>query len=89
MCTVSMVMDHYREPFKTYEPYTVVTTPSITPEEIASLQKIIKEFKEAVKAAKTLDKLMKQADCVDPEKVKLEKRVARLEKLVRQQAKSL
>ena len=54
--------------------------PLTSPEELAELRKLIAEFKEAVKAAATVDRLTGQKDCVDPEKAKLEVRVAELER---------
>src|SRR5690242_16295965 len=42
---------------------------------IAELRALIREFREAVAAAKTVDVLTKQPDCEDPEKAKLLERV--------------
>lgn len=47
---------------------------------IQELRALIAEFKEAVAAARKVDLLTKQPDCEDPEKAKLEERVARIEK---------
>lgn len=52
----------------------------ISAEEVAELRKLIAEFREAVAAAARLDVLTRQPDCVDPEKAKLEARVAELER---------
>lgn len=92
MCTVSMVYDHYKYEFDDWgglRTETIVSTPTInlTPssfviisqEEVAALRSLIQEFKEAVAAAKIVDKLTNQPDCEDPEKKKLEDRVAELE----------
>lgn len=49
----------------------------ISPEDLAIL---IAAFHKAVEAAKAADKAAGQPDCVDPEKVKLEERVAELER---------
>jgi len=84
MCVMSMVHDHYRDQFGGWQwppihpnPYA----PAIPPvEEQERLRKIIQDFREAQAAAEKLDKLMKQPDCVDPEKAKLQERVAELEK---------
>jgi hypothetical protein len=46
---------------------------------VADLRTLIDEFRRALEAAKTVDLLTGQPDCVDPEKAKLEERVARLE----------
>jgi hypothetical protein len=46
---------------------------------IDELKSLILQFREAVEAARKVDILTKQPDCVDPEKQKLELRVAALE----------
>lgn len=85
MCVVSMVFDHYQEPFKRWTlPDTVTPTPQ-TPvwypqEEISELRRLILEFREAVEAARKVDVLTKQPDCEDPVKAALEQRVADLER---------
>lgn len=56
----------------------------ISIEEIEALQKLINDFKTAVEAAKIVDRLTGQPDCVDPEKKKLEDRVAKLEQQIAQ-----
>lgn len=94
MCVLSGVYDHYREMFPSALspfrqpliprqpfPTQIVNIPTVLPSpEIEDLRQLVKDFKEAVKAAKLIDKLMKQPDCEDPEKAKLEERVAALEK---------
>jgi hypothetical protein len=55
---------------------------TLTREDIDRLAALLAEFKEAVAAATKLDALLKQADCVDPEKAKLQETVARLERVV-------
>lgn len=78
MCVVSMVFDYYDKtipwpaPNKPYEWY-----PPLPP---VDLDKQIKDFLEALQAAKKVDKLTAQPDCEDPEKAKLLDRVAELEK---------
>lgn len=75
----------YVDPF---EPYVAPQLPTqqvppsviISPEETASIKELIKSFKEALEAAKVVDKATNQPDCEDPEKKKLEDRVAALEK---------
>lgn len=83
MCVVSMVHDHY---WPVFEPYTgrqqTITIPPF-PTVSNDLEKIIKaieDFKRAIEAAKTVDSLTQQPDCVDPEKAKLLERVEWLEK---------
>lgn len=92
MCVVSMVFDRYQDRFpwgdSTQGPQVQPqpTPPSITitsplPQlPMAELKKLIEEFKEAVAAARTVDRLTNQPDCEDPEKAKLEQRVLELEK---------
>jgi hypothetical protein len=90
-----MVYDHYNEPFRRWaDPLRPSeTTPGIGPwmpqpimqpavsaEDVAELRKLIREFREALAAAKTVDRLTKQPDCEDPKKATLEDRVAALEK---------
>ncbi len=92
MCTVSMVYDHYRDQFPVYPPTIapdaggtggwikdLISKPTV---DLALLRTLINEFKEAVEAAKKLDALMRQPDCTDPEKAKLQERVNKLEKVV-------
>jgi hypothetical protein len=106
MCVYSMVLDHYKNPFKPYiypdttGPNTIPWTPTVTTppppqivniqqlpfKEIEDLKSLIKEFKEALEAAKVVDKLTKQPDCEDPEKAKLVERVNALERLLGVQA---
>jgi hypothetical protein len=61
---------------------TIGTIPGPNPD-VAELKQLIADFKEALKAAKLLDKLTKQPDCEDPEKAKLEERVAKLEEAIK------
>lgn len=87
MCVVSMVYDSFGKQFDEWNKMvpgpTFVPGPSITPAEVAELRSLIAEFREALKAARVVDKATKQGDCVDPEKAKLEERVAALEFLVK------
>lgn len=91
MCVYSLVIDDFNKQFP--NPWkTAPATPNATPTwpstttstwpvlDLDRLEKLIKEFKEATALAEKLDALMKQPDCVDPEKVKLVARVAELEK---------
>ena len=80
MCTLSMVIDHFDQRIPggwTWPPR--LSEPAI---DLAELRRLINEFREAVDAAKTVDRLTGQPDCVDPEKAKLQERVERLEKVV-------
>lgn len=93
MCVVSMVMDDFNDRFRPWIdqpinpplPQTITVTDGtsgawLTSATVAELRQLIQEFKEAVAAAKTVDRLTKQPDCQDPEKIKLVERVAELEK---------
>jgi hypothetical protein len=92
MCVVSMVFDHFEKQFPTWPnvPNPMPSPPppqvdlsglfSVTREREEELRKLIKEFREAVEAAKKVDVLTKQPDCEDPEKAKLVDRVAELER---------
>lgn len=91
MCVYSNVMDHYEPiiPKIDFEwPKPIQTGPLVPPLPwqpqlpLDDLRKLIAEFKEAVEAAKTIDRLTGKADCEDPEKKKLLERVEELEKLV-------
>lgn len=88
MCVVSMVHDHYKPLFERYTPpQTVTFAPTI---DLAELRRLVEDFKAAVEAAKKVDTLTAQPDCEDPEKVRLQDRVAELEKklaLVQEAAK--
>jgi hypothetical protein len=57
--------------------------------EIVSLAKIVTDFKTAVEAARKVDALTAQPDCEDPEKAKLEARVAELERRLDAVSKAL
>ncbi len=69
---------------------SIVITPQPTPAEtlqviavsaeLDRLRKLIDEFREAVAAAKTVDRLTNKPDCEDPKKKALEARVAELER---------
>lgn len=85
MCVVSMVMDHFGKRFEPLYPYPNWPRPTIQPLQPfdpVGAKVLIDEFKKAVEAARTVDKLTNQPDCEDPEKAKLEARVAELERLV-------
>lgn len=62
----------------------------VSKKEIEDLRKVIREatefienFKQAVQAAKIVDRLTNQPDCEDPEKKKLEEKVAKLEQEIK------
>lgn len=87
MCVVSMVFDHYQQPFNPWvDPGAppVRPWPSIPVSELDEIRKLIKEFREAVAAARRVDVLTKQPDCEDPKKAALEKRVDELERQLRE-----
>ena len=48
--------------------------------DLSELRELIESFKQAIAAAKVFDRLTGQPDCVDPEKAKLQDRVAELER---------
>ncbi len=78
MCTISVVMDHYEPLFPELEQFNPGTTKiTVSPE---MLRGLIGDFKEAVEAAKTVDRLTNQPDCIDPKKATLLERVDALEK---------
>lgn len=87
MCVVSMVHDHFRDRFAPWipsQPYEFVPFTPVIP--ATDWNKIFEEaakFQEAIRAAQVVDRLTKQPDCIDPEKAKLEQRVAELEEIVR------
>jgi hypothetical protein len=57
--------------------------PTVTPSlanEIVEMRKLITEFRQAVEAAKRVDELTDQPDCLDPNKAALEDRVAEIER---------
>ena len=84
MCVMSVVHDHYRDEFNRGWSTTGSAWPYLpaapSEEEQARLRKLIEDFRHAQEKAEQLDKLMKQPDCVDPEKAKLQERVAELER---------
>ena len=97
MCTLSMVMDHYNDKFSQYYWHSInipgtqtaltnVPPPPVDATEalVIGLEKLIADFKKAKEAAILVDKLTAQPDCEDPEKMKLEERVAALEKYLKQ-----
>lgn len=84
MCVVSMVYDHYSPLFPqspNVNPGTIKFYPTES-SEVAELRQLIKEFREALEAAKKVDLLTGQPDCEDPKKKTLEERVAALEKII-------
>lgn len=82
MCVVSMVHDEFSGRLSgqgaTWSGWTTAQ-PALTADDITALRQLIADFREAVAAAKVVDRLTGQPDCVDPEKAKLEERVAALE----------
>lgn len=86
MCMMSMVYDDFSKRLPGidwFKPFTIPSSP--TPdlaEELARVSKLLQEFMEAKLLAARLDELMKQKDCVDQEKKKLDERVALLEQRI-------
>lgn len=96
MCVVSMVHDTYFPKFDPWinpvVPLPMPTSPpmdqiQIVPTQFDELRKLIEDYRKALEAAKVVDRLTGQPDCVDPEKAVLEKRVAELEKKVEEMTK--
>ena len=101
MCVVSMVFDDFskRFPINPLEPQQPEYTwplqtialsnpvPTLDKNDIEKLRKYIEEFRESVELAKKLDVLMKQPDCFDPDKAKLEQRITELEKRLDEMSK--
>jgi hypothetical protein len=94
MCVVSMVHDHFSKTIEPWHERvrkfqedagittgtTAVGTVTISqPPDLTELKTLIAEFRELVAAAKKIDAVTGQPDCVDPEKAKLEDRVRALE----------
>lgn len=91
MCIVSMVIDRFDPllPSPTTPVYPQPTPPGAMPPgytwpwqpqvDLSDLRKLVDDFKEALAAARTVDRLTGQPDCEDPEKAKLLDRVALLE----------
>lgn len=87
MCVMSTVVDHFNPimpqvPF-VQQPFTNV--PPLLGVELAELRELIAEFREAAEAAKTVDRLLGEPDCVDPAKGDLEARVRRIEEWLESQ----
>lgn len=94
MCVVSNVYDHYRPMIEPWiRPTVSPPAPPVAPADVLGplrglmtktaaeeLRALIAEFREAVAAAKTVDRVLGTPDCEDPEKAKLEARVAELER---------
>ena len=83
MCVMSKVYDHYSPKFPDdwWKQPQIFSPPNS--EELFEIRELIKEFREAIKLAKRLDQLTDQEDCEDPDKAKLEARVAELENQVK------
>lgn len=81
MCVMSMVHDHYEPiiPWISPAPQVPWVTPETTGTAPFDWVKLVEEFRKAQEAAKTVDSLTGQKDCLDPNKAKLEERVRELE----------
>lgn len=88
-----MVSDFYDntipwiEPYSPFQPTKTNPFPLVPPVQVEEkpeqdIVKTLREFAEAMMAAKKVDELTGQPDCVDPEKAKLEDRVKELEALI-------
>lgn len=98
MCVVSFVHDYYEDKIPKIEPYTpyvppttgdgIVWPPKLTFSppalDLRELNALIHEFKRLLENAREIDDKTGQPDCVDPEKAKLQDRIAELEKLIAQ-----
>jgi hypothetical protein len=73
MCVISMVHDYYWKRLPKQQQNTDLI-------DLSELRKLMDDFKAATEAAKIVDKLTGQPDCIDPEKAKLQERVAELER---------
>lgn len=72
----------YTPPYTPVVPYTPPKIqPIIDPDQ---LRELIDAFRDELKGAEKFDRLTGQPDCVDPEKQKLEERVAELEEKLAQ-----
>jgi hypothetical protein len=86
MCFVSMVMDQWwpyiPQPSTTGSSKTTTVSypPAIPQYTLDELKELLEAFREAVEAAKVLDRLTGQPDCISPTKASLLERVERLEK---------
>lgn len=69
-------------PTQPINPFNLNDWKVISKEEVEALKTLIREFREAIEAAKVVDRLTNQPDCVDPEKAKLEERVLQLEERI-------
>jgi hypothetical protein len=84
-----MVHDHYSEDFAKKWPWIALPAePTVDPvlqmkdAEIAALKQQIEDYKQALEAAKVVDILTKQPDCVDADKAKLLERINLLERVI-------
>jgi len=78
MCVISMVYDYYKPLIPTDD----WIKGNVNNVDWAALTKMIADFYAARGAAKVVDEKTGQPDCADPEKAKLEARVAELEKRI-------
>jgi len=96
-----MVMDQYSPYFPQQWPNQWPPAPRgpiVTPDErdaaedivlaVEELRELIDSFHKAVDAARTFDRLTGQPHCEDPEKTKLEERVAELERRLDEQERA-
>ena len=88
MCTVSMIVDGYRDTLPKWIPIVPntfipgdtapITIPDyVTPEEVRALRDEVKELKKLLEAAKAFDEATGQPDCETEDKVGLLRALAR------------
>lgn len=82
MCVISMVHDAYWKKFEPYIP-PAQDFSKLTPQELHTLRKMIKDYQTAMEAAKVVDKLTAQPDCEDPNKAELKKTVRKAKKALK------
>jgi len=80
MCTVSMVMDHYRDNYLERWPGMVPTQPfmpAVSRDEFEALKREIEDMKKLLIRAKEYDERNGEPDCEMDEKVALIKQIAK------------
>lgn len=89
MCVYSMVHDWYEPRIPKVQPWVPVVPWHVPPQtepaprtDFDELARLVREWKEASEAAQKVDRLTEQPDCVDPEKARLQERIAELEKML-------
>ena len=82
MCAVSMISDHYNQPYQ--NPMPAVLWPAAVPPTLPWTPDSFADLKEILKRLDALDKKLGLAHCDDPKKAKwmkaIEKRLKKIEK---------